>query len=232
MLKRIENIEYDFPNGDLFIDVGGNHGLWTKEFCQMYKNVWFIDPSEQAINEAKRQIDGHYQYFNLPNLDKIKYFRNFVSSQHDRDVEIYSTTGDTGNYSLYAKELYGEKNVKMSETGIKTITLDSLIPEIPSNSKILIKIDTEGADLDVLLGAGKLIAKFKPLIVVEMHWHMHYDERKKETIFHLLNSLGYTYKTFLCDFWINQPDIIGDHVHSGREMVSLHFQMIMIPPTQ
>jgi hypothetical protein len=36
MLKKIEAIEYDF-GGDVFIDVGGNVGMWTKELYDLYK---------------------------------------------------------------------------------------------------------------------------------------------------------------------------------------------------
>jgi len=231
MLRKIENVEYDFPNGDYFIDVGGNRGTWSIEFYEAYKNIIFIDPSRQCIDEARNNIKTHCEYHNIPYVDKITFMRNFVSNQSGQSVDIYSCTNDTANYSLYAKELYGANNVTLSETSIETITLDSLMSNIPNESKILIKIDTEGADLDVLLGASKLINKFKPLIVVEMHWHMFYDKCKKEMVFWYLKSLGYTFKTFLNYYWINQPDIIADGTHTGREMVSLHFQMIMIPPS-
>ena len=117
----------------------------------------------------------------------------------------------------------------MAEKDIETIVLDSFIPQIPEGGKVLIKVDTEGCDLDVLLGASELIKKFKPTIAVEMHWHMHFDQNKRDQLFNLLNLLGYTYTSYIFAAYVNNPDTLFDNVHTGKQLESLHFQLMMTP---
>jgi FkbM family methyltransferase len=231
MLKTIESITHDFQPGDVFIDVGGNVGAWTIEMLGLYDRTIFIDPSVAATDQAKINIKTHCEYFNAPELiNRVTYHRNLCSSVAGERHSIAATTEDTGNFSIYAESLYGSNNIRLSETDIETITLDKFLPEIKEGGKVLIKIDTEGCDLDVILGGWKLIEKFKPLVIVEMHWHMHYDQEKRDRVFQLFNSLGYTYKDFLFAGYALNPTTIFDGKHNGKQMEKLHFQMMMIPP--
>jgi hypothetical protein len=43
MQKTIEAITYDFY-GDLFIDIGGNVGMWTTEMVDLYGKCIFVEP--------------------------------------------------------------------------------------------------------------------------------------------------------------------------------------------
>ena len=231
MLKTIESITHDFQPGDVFIDVGGNVGAWTIEMLGLYDRTIFIDPSVAATEQAKINIKTHCEYFNaLELIDRVSYHRNLCSSVSGERHSITTTTDDTGNFSIYAESLYGSNSVRLSETDIETITLDKFLPEIKEGGKVLIKIDTEGCDLDVILGGWNLIEKFKPLVIVEMHWHMYYDQAKRDRVFRLFNSLGYTYKDFLFATYVLNPTTVFDGKHNGKQMEKLHFQMMMIPP--
>lgn len=52
----------------------------------------------------------------------------------------------------------------------------------------LIKIDAEGAELDVLIGAQNVLLTFKPLLLVEVHFGFGW---KPEALYNLLRKLGY-----------------------------------------
>jgi hypothetical protein len=54
-----------------------------------------------------------------------------------------------------------------------------------------IKIDVEGAELDVLLGAERTLARCMPLLIVECDRHLTSTERMKDT-FSFLSDLGYS----------------------------------------
>ena len=60
MLKKIEAIEFDF-GGDVFIDIGGNVGMWTRELYDLYNNILFIEPSSKALDHAKTNIEDPEQ---------------------------------------------------------------------------------------------------------------------------------------------------------------------------
>lgn len=229
MIKTIEAITHDFQ-GDLFVDIGGNVGMWSTQMVDLYNQIFFVEPSELAINEAKKRIAMICEQKNIP-LDRVQYFKNICSDTVGKKKEIFATTQDTGNFSIYAKDLYGQQHVTMSEGEIETITLDSLIPKVPKDAKnVFVKIDTEGADIDILLGGLEFIKKFKPTIVVEAHYHMCFEEEKHTKVFDiLLNELEYDLTEFKNPGYSNSPTRVFDHVHTGTEMFDMHFQMILRP---
>ena len=219
MLMTIESFTYDFA-GDTFIDVGGNVGMWTTKIAPHYTNVLFIEASDIAMNLAKKNIEE------AGVTDKVTYFKNLCSDSVGEQKTITASGEDSGNFSIYNKELYGEENVSMTESDIETITLDSLIPLIKPGSKVLIKIDTEGCELDILLGAKKLIAEFKPVIMMEAHYHMYYDEEKEGAIIDMLNECNYSCLELKMPNYLHNADRIYDGIHNGKEMYDLHYHML------
>lgn len=66
------------------------------------------------------------------------------------------------------------------------VTLDSEIDRLGISKLDFLKIDVDGTDYDVLLGAKESLRKFRPPLVIEMHMN-------EELIVELLRSLGYGY---------------------------------------
>lgn len=215
----IESFTYDF-DGDTFIDVGGNVGMWTTKIAPHYKNVLFIEASDIAMNLAKKNIEA------AGFSDKVTYFKNLCSDTVGDQKTITASGEDSGNFSIYNKELYGDENVSMTEHDIETITLDSLIPFIKPGAKVLIKIDTEGCELDILLGAKKLIAEFKPVIMMEVHYHMYYNEEKEDAIINMLSECNYSSLELKMPNYLHNAGRIYDGVHNGKEMYDLHYHML------
>jgi FkbM family methyltransferase len=218
MLKTIELITHDF-SGDVFIDIGGNVGIWTKELYNLYDRILFVEPSS-AINEAKENIDDP--------IGKVRYFKNLCSDKPQVKKSIFSTA-ESGNFSIYAKELYSESHgIKLTENDIDTISIDSnLLPLVKEGEKVTIKIDTEGAELDILLGGLEFIKKIKPTIIMECHFHMYYDKEKFDNIFKVLIDLEYDIREHKNSEYTG-PAII-DGRHTGDEMRNLHYQILMVP---
>lgn len=219
MKKRIELIEYDF-GGDLFIDVGGNVGMWTSELYNLYNKVYFIEPSSDAISKAKTNL--------LDQEQKISYYKNICSNVLGEKKSIFSCSTDTGNFSVFGKELYKE-GIALEEDMIETITLDSLLPAIKEHNNILIKIDTEGSDLDILLGSLELIRHKIPTIIMEAHYHMYFDQEKHDKIFNTIRELGYSIQNFKNVNYLTESNRLFDGVHNGAQMYDMHFQILMTP---
>lgn len=218
MKMKIELIEHDF-SGDLFIDVGGNIGMWSKILYPYFKNIIFIEPSEEAISTAKLNINDY--------LNKIEFLKNICSDTNGIKKSIYSCTNDTGNFSVYGKELY--QNIQKNEKDIDTLTIDSLIDlkSVKNSNEILIKIDTEGSDLDILLGSLNFIKLKKPTIIVETHFHMNYDVNKYETIIKFLKENNYVINEYKNSDYLSQKYRIFDGKHNGEQMYNLHYQMLI-----
>ena len=217
MIKQIESFKFN-AGGDIFIDVGGNVGMWTKELYPFYNKIYFIEPSSAALTEAKQAISD--------TDNKVVYLKKICSATSNEKKSIYSPLDHSGCLSVYGKELYESSyGIQMSEEDIDTMTIDDLTNEIELGSKILIKIDTEGHDLDVLLGAEKFIRKFKPNIALEVHFHMHFDQNKYDKVFALLKELNYNIVEN--KFSTYSGTHLVDKKHTADQMYNLHYQMFM-----
>jgi hypothetical protein len=64
-------------------------------------------------------------------------------------------------------------------------TLDRVVADYGLKRVDMVKVDVDGADYDVLWGGRDVLARFHPLLVVEM-------EAKQDEIYRLVKQLGYT----------------------------------------
>lgn len=216
MIKKIESFEYDFY-GDLFVDIGGNVGMWSSTVYNDYKKIVFVEPSQEALDQAKEKINDQ--------SNKVKYLRNICSNELGVKKSIYTPSADSGQFSVFGKEL--SETIDRAEEDIDTITLDSLIPEANEGDRILVKVDTEGSDLDVLLGGKEFIKKFKPTIAVEFHFHMYYDDDKYEEIVNFLNEIGYFATEYKFPGYMGDPHRVFDGIHNGVQMYDLHYHVLL-----
>jgi hypothetical protein len=67
-------------------------------------------------------------------------------------------------------------------------TLDGITKEYGLGKVNLIKIDVEGAELDVLKGSCGVLKRDMPILLVEVHFGCYW---KPETLYELLRKLGY-----------------------------------------
>lgn len=218
MIKKLESFEYDF-HGDLFVDIGGNVGMWTSVVYDDYKKIIFIEPSSEAIETAKSKINDQQ--------NKVKFLRNICSDQSGLIKSIATPSTDSGQFTVFGNDLY--ETVDRTETGIETITLDSLISEATEGDRVFIKIDTEGSDLDVIRGGKEFIRKFKPTLAIEFHFHMYFDDAKYEEVVNFLNELGYVVTEYKFPGYAGEPYRIFDGKHNGTEMYDLHYHMLAEP---
>jgi FkbM family methyltransferase len=109
---------------------------------------------------------------------------------------VSSVTGNAsfyipgGGYSLGSSlsPVVAERDY-CEEITVETITLDKYF----SNSEIIsaLKIDVEGAELDVFKGAERILSQSKPFLVFECE-NRHLKDKTVYDIFHYLYSFGYT----------------------------------------
>lgn len=142
--KTILETTKNFNEDDVYIDIGaciGETSIWiNKGSCIA------IEPNEWAFNELKKTIEKNSVKiipFNLAMYNKKVGYR-IVKSWHE-----------------------GLTKIEQSNDITMTETLDAAFPGI-RNVK-LIKIDTEGCELEVLEGGADLIRKNRPVLIVEFN---------------------------------------------------------------
>ncbi len=160
---------------------------------------------EEMINLAPS--GEHFAFEPLPHL--------FQDLQHrfgeQATILPYALSSQSGSASFqFVKEMpaysglrqrsYDGKSPKVEEIKVEKRTLDSVVPS--SYQVDFMKIDVEGAEMDVLLGAPTLIDRSQPIILFECGIgaidHYGYNARK---VFDTLRALDLSVNTL--DQWIN-----------------------------
>ncbi|MBC9821934.1 FkbM family methyltransferase [Terrabacter sp. MAHUQ-38] len=137
--------------GDLALDVGanvGNHTLFMA--CVLGCRVEAFEPDEhltQAIDESAER-NGVQQL--------VQIHRVAVGASHGKGVLVCDDPSNLGGQRVAPEGDHGPS--------VEVVTLDSVTFDAPVR---LVKIDVEGAEVDVLRGASALLQQDRPLVYVE-----------------------------------------------------------------
>lgn len=135
------------PEKNVAIDIGGHIGLYSSALLDSFKKVIAFEPSPTNARCFKK---------NAPEAKLYEVALGEVAGK----TELHIASDNTGNNSIV--ESFGDEKVS-----IKVETLDSF--EFSNIS--LIKIDVQGYEEQVLIGAKETILKNKPIIIVELITH-------------------------------------------------------------
>jgi FkbM family methyltransferase len=151
------------------LDIGAHVGMFSKKLLRNKDvNVIAFEPMKKNFSELKKLekiYKGQFKCFNIALSNRIG------------NTKIYYTnpSSQLSSIAVNLNKINFLKHKKVKKKKIKTDTLDNFVLK---NKKIFkkkidyIKIDTEGNDLKVLIGAFKTIKKHKPeFIQIEMNYH-------------------------------------------------------------
>ena len=158
-----ENRLLNIPEDAVIFDIGANSGVMSLFFSKKVKKgfVYSFEPTHYAFEKLKRNVDLN------PELSKrIVLTQCFVSSssEHEPDLKAYSSwplTKDDSSHNIH-------NGVIKSASGVHSITIDEFCKDNRIENVGIIKIDTDGHELDVLKGAKETINKNKPGIIFEV----------------------------------------------------------------
>jgi FkbM family methyltransferase len=175
----------DIPNPVIF-DIGANIGTFTTWMSNAFPTgkIYAFEPQRSVF----QMLCGNISINNLYNV----YTHNLALGKENYYVEFdepnYFAKNDYGTFSLV--ETIIEKTTQ-EKIIVQVQTLDSFIETHKIKSVNLLKIDVEGMDMDVLLGASQTIRKFHPYIFIE-----HNDNRKSilNEIQTHLKKYGYSFE--------------------------------------
>ena len=157
---------FDFLNIDLSnssaIDVGANIGNHTVSFSKRFNKVFAFEPNPHTFKLLN---------FNADYLASVFTYNVGLSDEN----RILLMSENATNYGASSTVFKCESN---SNVEIEVKTLDSFF--FDANDIKLIKIDVEGMEYKVLLGAEKTIIRNKPIIVFEQS-PADFDEELNET---------------------------------------------------
>jgi FkbM family methyltransferase len=139
--------------GEVAIDVGANRGLWTRWLARRFRQVYAIEPNPEILPQLREGLPANVTLHEVAAWDEEKRL------SFNRYVE-------TGHLSAYFKDEGIGTGPVLGIIEISAAPLDSL--SIPGKVDF-IKCDTEGAEFHCILGAQSLIAKNRPVLLIEIH---------------------------------------------------------------
>ncbi len=172
----------------LFVDVGANVGLVSIPIAMMGFPTISIEPLPKHINKFKNNLI-------LNPTAKLKLVQSAVGSKevegNTRNLKLYSPPGNSGatsadpawNPSFGAAETFEVPIASVDELCFE------ILPELYF-SKVLVKIDVEGMELDVLSGCEDLIRAYRPVFLIEWKPINHILERFNQ-LDHFLRQYSY-----------------------------------------
>lgn len=163
----IKKISHDLS---FCIDIGANIGKYTELLLkETAAKVIAFEPLPDAYLDLKK--------IELNNLNRLKVFNQAIGEKNEfLELNYASNKSEKASFSDHLEKLsfydfYNNKKINM-----KILTLDTFIEEnlddFNQQEIDLIKIDTEGFELEVIKGATKTIKKMSPkYIQLEFNWH-------------------------------------------------------------
>lgn len=144
--------DYVTPNS-WTIDVGANIGMFTLRFARWvgeHGHVIAIEPEAQNFASLQRRIDP--------------------SGYARRISAIQAVAAETSGVLYLDVNPDHPGDHKLGQDGVPTtaVTLDGLLAESGDPSVSLIKIDVQGAEMRVLAGATKVLARCRPALFLEV----------------------------------------------------------------
>jgi FkbM family methyltransferase len=173
-------------NQPVFYDIGANYGFFTVKFADKCKQTYAFEPVSAVYQILAENIRKN----RLAHIAPLNY--GISDEEGERKINIYSSSG---NNSLFERNIpVGHSLQFLNKETIQLKKLDNFVTEQNLTPPNVMKIDVEGAELQVLKSAEKTIKKYLPTIIIEYSENTSIDAGyKREDILSILQSLGNYY---------------------------------------
>lgn len=168
---------HSIRNEDLFLDVGANVGSYTVLASAVVGAKTFtFEPVPSTFNILQKNIEINH----IENL--VTAYNNGVGDTHG--TLRFTNLGDTVNHVIT------DVDTNQSFTEVEVITLDNILTS--TTSPIIMKLDVEGFEKNVLIGAEKLLNNhLLKAIIIELNGCCHRYGVQEQEIHTLLLNAGF-----------------------------------------
>ena len=180
--------------GDVFLDVGAHCGTWTLQLASVTTSVFAYEPQWSTYCKlcggvALNRLDAHVIAIHAAVTERVGV------------TQLHVVSGEGGGSTLHAEDA---RDTVVRVEDVTGLTLDAERFRYWARGRVgLIKIDVEGAELEVLRGAQRLIDEDAPYLLVEC-----WDTPERTKLFQFVESvLGYRIVPIsgYPEMWVCQP---------------------------
>ncbi len=188
-LDEIAFVKSHLKTGDTFIDVGSNIGLFSliaSNIVGASGKIIGFEPSPVTFSRLKQNIE----LTKYPNVD----IRNIGLSDTNTTLTLNVSGSGHDAWDTFAN---GGQSAYAETVEVPVATLDNQLDGIDKSSITLVKIDVEGWEKFVLLGAKDLLINYRPTLLIEFTESNTRSAGYEVTeIYDLLVDYGYEWFTF------------------------------------
>ena len=188
--KKQKIFAASLKQGDVVYDVGANVGFYTLLASTL------VGPNGRV-----------YAFEPLPR--NLEFLRTHLSLNRITNAEIFETAiADVNGEAIFDDSLNPAMGhlAGSGTRSVRTSTIDSLVFSGQLRPPSCMKIDVEGSEVQVLLGAVSVIQNHHPAIFLSTHG----SDQHRECC-HLLESLGYRLKAIGVDSVSESDELIAEH---------------------
>ena len=192
---------------DTFFDVGANSGYISAVAAQKVGDsglVVSIEPNKEA-------------------------FHSLLERKLSNSVALNHVCSDVSGKSFQLKKAFYRQTTSsyfVEGEGVSSITLDAVYNQLNKPSVRLVKVDAEGAELQIVKGARQLLAERDPYVIIEAEED--HAERYGYSLMDLkrfMNEMGYSKYYFIDDskaFVESLEDIKEGQILFSKEALTSH----------
>lgn len=162
------------------VDVGANHGTWTRETLQYFPD------SIYTLVEPQYWLKSSLQ--DILDVNKKVTFHAFGAGEKSGEFQFTILDRDDSCSFKYTKEEAQSKGLK--QVSLPIITLNELLSNHDLPTPDIIKIDAEGLDIEVLKGASNHLGKTEIVMVEAGVVNKQYDNSFLKII-NFMDEKGY-----------------------------------------
>ena len=157
---------------DVFVDVGAHIGKYALKVADLMKKglVVAIEPNPENYKALLKGI-------------KLNNLKNVIAlniAAFDKNCWIKLFIGEMSDHHTLKRDL------KMGYIEVKAKALDNVLEELALNRVDWIKIDVEGAEVEVLKGLENSLKKYHPKLIIEI-WNENFNK-----VLEFMEKLGYS----------------------------------------
>jgi FkbM family methyltransferase len=154
-------------------------------------HVYAFEPHPEAIDLLRRNVS-------LNGFENVSIVERAVINEEKRVFLDVSTASDKSSI-LSSKSQ--KSSIEVESIELDTWSKDKRPPDV-------VKVDVEGAEIETLRGAKRMIKRHRPLLIIEVH---RIGSRFQKFVSKELNQLGYSASTLQGD---ELPDRDGIRYHA------------------
>ncbi len=189
LIKTMRNLLSKRKPRRIAIDVGANIGHYSLILSELFDAVYSFEPIESFRDQIKENIALNH----IENVSILPMGLGRASKQDEMALlydheEPQTASVNTGKYSF--EDPYAWKFEKT-----EIIAFDEFMEKKKLNGLDFMKIDTDGYEYDVLLGAEKSIDTYLPMIQIELRQvvNVWQEEGYVENAVNFLRKKGYVF---------------------------------------